>query len=100
MSVPTVPAPAIPLDVARHVLNWFGDTNLGLDGGTYVNRLLALVSCADEVHFEQLRTIEPTYVYAFEAVSRKPWGLEWLRGVVKADLDHTDLGLDFTAVSA
>lgn len=90
--------PVISLEVARHVLFHFGDTGLGVQPGHFVSRLLVLASSADTENLEKLRAGWPEYVAAFEAVSRKPWGLDWLRGIVKADLDKRDLGLDFGAV--
>lgn len=92
--------PVITLEVARQVLYHFGDSNLGQQPGHFVQRLLMLVSAADAENFEKLRAGWPEYVAAFEAVARKPWGLDWLRGIVKADLDARERGLDFSAVVA
>lgn len=96
MSAVETPArPVITLDVARHVLWHFGDTNLGQEPGHFVQRLLVLASAADEANLEKLRTGWPELIYAWESVARKPWGLDWLRGIVKDHLDARDLGLDF-----
>lgn len=87
--------PVVTLDVARAVLHWAGDSNYGIDPGHFWNRQYAAFSAADAAHLEQLRTIFPAEVYAWEAVARKPWGLGWLIGVVKAHLDGVEVGLDF-----
>lgn len=87
--------PVITLDVARHVLWHFGDTNLGLQPGHFVSRLLVLVSAADEGNLEKLRAGWPERINAWESVARKPWGLDWLRGIVKDYLDGRELGLEF-----
>lgn len=95
-----VDRPVISLEVARHVLAHFGDTGLGVQPGHFVARLLVLASAADPENSEKLRAGWPEYIAAFEAVSRKPWGLDWLRGIVKADLDARDHGLDLVAAVA
>lgn len=74
----------LTLDQARALLHWFGDTNLGIDPGHFVTRLLALISCADDENKEILRGHWPELVYGFEKVQRTPWGLDWVRGIVKA----------------
>lgn len=91
--------PHLPLDVVQHTLWHFGDTNLGIQPGHFVERLLILASAADPENLERLRVGWPEYVTAWEAVARKPWGLDWLRGIVKAELDHQEQGFDFKAVS-
>lgn len=91
--------PVVSLDVARSVLWHFGDTNLGVQPGHFVQRLLVLASAADEENLELLRAGWPTYISAWEAVARKPWGLDWLRSLVKAELDGAEAGLDFGSLS-
>lgn len=91
---------AVPVKVAREVLWHFGDTNLGLQPGHFVARLLVLASAADQENLEKLRVGWPEYIHAWEKVAREPWGLEWLRAIVKAELDGIELGLDFTAVES
>lgn len=86
--------PAITLDVARAVLWHFGDHNLGLEPGHFVARLLVLASAADEENLEKLRVGWSEYIHAWESVARKPWGLDWLRGIVKDYLDGQDRALD------
>lgn len=87
--------PVVSLDVARAVLWHFGDTNLGQEPGHFVARLLVLASAADDDNLEKLRAGWPELIYAWENVSRKPWGLDWLRGIAKDYLDARELGLDF-----
>lgn len=89
--------PVITVQVARHVLWHFGDTNLGVDGGHFITRLLATASAADTENIEKLRLGFPELIAAWESVARRPWGLDWLRGIVKADDAHAELGLDFAA---
>lgn len=91
------PRPVVTVAVARAVLFHFGDTNLGLDGGHFVTRLLATASAADTENIEKLRLGFPELIAAWESVARRPWGLDWLRGIVKANDDRVELGLDFAA---
>lgn len=91
--------PAISLDVARACLWHFGDTNLGIQPGHFVSRLFVLASAADEDNLARLRAGWPMHMAAFEAVKDKPWGLDWLRGIVKAEDEARELALDFAAVS-
>lgn len=91
---------ALPIDVVRHVLWHFGDTNLGMEPGHFVSRLLVLASSADPENLAKLAAQWPEYIEAWLAVSRKPWGLDWLRGIAKAELDRAEQGLDFTAVGS
>ncbi len=90
---------AISLKVAQHVLYMQGDTNYGLDGGGRITRLLQYIAICDENHRAAIRLIEPEYTFAFLAVTQKSWGLEWLRGIVKAELDHVEQGLDMSVLS-
>lgn len=83
------------MKVAQHVLWFFGDVNLGVDGGHFAQRLFALMSSADEENFEKLQSLWPEEAKALRAVQREPWGLDWLRSIVKAALDGRELGLDF-----
>jgi hypothetical protein len=92
--------PALSLTVVRHVLWHFGDEVLGQQPGHFVSRLLTLAASADSDNLDRLRNEWPEYIAAFEAVRDTPWGLDWLRGIAKADLDHTERGLDFSAVAS
>jgi hypothetical protein len=92
--------PALTLPVVRHVLWHFGDQGLGQQPGHFVSRLLTLAASADPDNLDKLRNEWPEYITAFEAVRDTPWGLDWLRGIAKADLDHHDRGLDFSAVAS
>lgn len=74
--------PVVPLEVAQHVLWHFGDRNLGVQPGTFTERLMLTISVADTGNRERLRAAFPEYVHAFVAVSRETWGLEWLRSRV------------------
>jgi|GEM_PF-2238533 len=92
--------PVVALDVARHVLWHFGDTNLGQEPGGFMSALLVAISRADALNGARLAAGFPAHVAAVTAVKNEPWGLEWLRGIVKADLDRRERGLDFTAAGA
>lgn len=85
--------PVVPLEVAQHVLDFFGDTNLGVQPGSFTTRLLQTISAADPANRERLALAFPEYVFAFNAVMQEPWGLEWLRSRVKRAL-VPDAGLD------
>lgn len=89
---------AVSVKVAQHVLWHFGDRNLGIEGGHFVSRLLVLASAADQENLEKLGQEWPEYVIAFRAVTSQQWGLDWLRAIVKAELDGEEFGLDFMAV--
>lgn len=69
--------------VACHVIWHFGDTNLGIQPGKFVERLLLLLSAADTANRELLKSIYPEYVIAFTAVAQEPWGLDWLRKIAR-----------------
>ncbi len=92
--------PTISLEVAQHVLWHFGDTNLGIEPGSFRARLMVAASAADLENFARLQIGFPELMAAFDAVKREPWGLDWLRGIVKADLDGRDRGLDFAQLAA
>ncbi|MDQ1127604.1 hypothetical protein QE428_002637 [Microbacterium sp. SORGH_AS 505] len=83
----TLPRIEINVWTARHVLHYLGDHNRGVDGGHFVNRLLATASAADEVNREKLRVAFPELVVAYLAAQYTSWGLDWLRAVVGLDLD-------------
>lgn len=91
---------AVPLEVARAVLWHFGDTNLGVEPGGFFSALIVAISRADQGNRDKLRASFPRHVIAVVAVQSEPWGLDWLRGLVKAELDGVELGLDFGAVPA
>lgn len=86
---------AVPLEVARAVLWHYGDTNLGIEPGGFFSALILAISRADPENRDRLRASFPQHVIAVEAVKTQPWGLDWLRGLVKAELDGVELGLDF-----
>lgn len=86
-------APVVPLDVAQHVLWHFGDTGLGLQPGSFVTHLLRTIEVADRSNRARLRDGFENYVFAFEMVQQKVWGLDWLRSRVKRALAPAD-GLD------
>lgn len=88
MSAPVSSRPHVPLEVARHVLFWMGDENLGLQPGEFHRRLLYLLAAADRVEQAKLACKYPEYVRAWDTAMREPWGVDWLRGLVKAELDH------------
>jgi hypothetical protein len=92
--------PTVTAEVARGVLHYFGDSNLGRDEGSFFNRLLALFTAADTENRERLRALYPEHLHAWEMVLREGWGLEWLRGIAKAEMDHAESGLDFAAVAS
>lgn len=89
--------PTISLEAAQRVLWAFGDTNLGVEPGGFFSALHVAIQRADLENRARLAAGFPEDVAAVEAVKNQPWGLDWLRGIVKADLDGRDRGLDFTA---
>lgn len=74
----------LPLDVVQHVLWHFGDSNLGLEPGTFTARLLLTMSAADRENFARLHLAYPNYGFAFHAVGRVDGGLEKLRSIASA----------------
>jgi len=91
---------AVTLKVAREVLWHFGDTNLGMHGGHWVERLLWFLSACDEGNLERARSQWPEYTEAWEKATREPWGIDWLRRIVKDELDARETALDFLAADA
>jgi hypothetical protein len=73
----------MPLEVAQHTLWHFGDRNLGVQPGTFTERLLLLIAAADSTNRNLLALSYPRYVEAFRAVANEHWGLEWLRNVAR-----------------
>jgi hypothetical protein len=86
----------VTLPIAQHVLWHFGDTNLGLQPGTFVERLLLAMSAADAENLAKLAQAFPGYVAAFWAVGHESWGLDWLRTMAKRGLVPDD-ALQFAA---
>lgn len=80
--------------VVRQTLYYFGDTNLGEDGGHFVTRLFALTAAADEDNRGKLATLWPEHVTAFNIAARMGWGLDYLRGLAKAHELHAENMLD------
>lgn len=96
----TIDRPVITLEVARQVLWHFGDTNLGVEPGGFWQAQLIAMTRADLSNLARLRVAFPEHVAAVTAVKNEPWGLDWLRSIVKADLDGRERGLDFAAADA
>lgn len=92
--------PVISLEVAQHVLWHFGDTNLGVEPGGFWAAQFVAMTRADLSNLARLRVAFPEHVAAVTAVKNEPWGLDWLRNIVKADLDGRERGLDFAAADA
>lgn len=93
----SIARPTISLEVARHTLGFLGDPNYGLDGGFFFNQLMRLIDAGDEVNREKLRNEFPQEVHAL--LSARRLGVEFLRAIVKADLDSRDRGLDFAELA-
>ena len=91
----SIDRPTISLEAAQRVLWAFGDTNLGVEPGGFFSALHVAIQRADTVNRSRLAVAFPEDVAAVTAVKTEPWGLDWLRGIVKADLDARDHGLDF-----
>jgi len=75
--------PAVPVDVAMHVLWHFGDYNNGRQGGKFVERLLLTMSAADAENRTKIGREYPEYAMAFLAVQQQTWGLDWLQRIVR-----------------
>lgn len=91
----SIARPTISLEAAQRVLWAFGDTNLGVEPGGFFSALHVAIQRADLGNRARLAVAFPEDVAAVAAVKEKPWGLDWLRGIVKADLDGRERGLDF-----
>jgi hypothetical protein len=74
--IPSLPA-------ARALLLHFGDTRLGVSGGHFTDRLLVLLSAADDENKLKLAEHWPELVYGYEVIGQTTWGLDWMRDVVK-----------------
>lgn len=87
--------------VVRQTLHFFGDTNLGEDGGGFVTRLFQLIAVADEENRAKLADIFPEHVAAFVVAGTTPWGIEWLRALSKSmelgDVEALDMFVDGVA---
>lgn len=70
-------------DTVRHLLFFEGDTNLGRDGGHFVNRLIQLIKAADEENREWIAARFPELVVGVELLMRTSWAFDWLRGLAK-----------------
>ncbi len=92
--------PVITLEAAQRVLWAFGDTNLGVEPGGFFSALHVAIQRADLENRARLAVAFPEDVAAVAAVKEQPWGLDWLRSIVKADLDGRERGLDFTPADA
>ena len=93
----SIDRPTISHETAQRVLWAIGDTNLGVEPGGFFSALRVAIQRADLENRARLAVAFPEDVAAVAAVKEKPWGLDWLRGIVKADLDGRERGLDFTA---
>jgi hypothetical protein len=82
--LPTFPAPeTVSIDVAHHVVWHFGVHNLGVQPGTFTERLLLTLSAADHATRERLRLAFPEHVALFVLAANAPGGIEWLREIVR-----------------
>lgn len=77
---------ALSPEVVRHTLWWFGDRSYGVEPGSFVTRLLNLISAADEKNRDKLSGEYPEYVQAHGVVAREAWGLDFLLSLAKAEL--------------
>lgn len=73
----------LPIQVVWHVLWHFGDTNLGYQPGSFVERLLLSMNVADQENFRRLAEAFPDYARAFTAAKDEDGGLEALRSIAK-----------------
>lgn len=69
--------------VARAVIWYFGDTNLGVEPGGFVATLIKAITRADSENLEKLRLGFPDYVAAVVAIQREHWGLDWVRSLAR-----------------
>ena len=96
----SIARPTISLETAQRVLWAFGDTNLGVEPGGFFSALHVAIQRADTENRARLAVAFPEDVAAVDAVKMQAWGLDWLRGIVKSDLDNRDRGLDFAGIRA
>lgn len=85
----------VSLKTARAVLWHFGDENLGIDPGSFWNAQILAIARADDENRGLLATLFLEHVIAVVAVRDQPWGLDWLRGLVKDAEDARERALDF-----
>lgn len=79
---PLVENRGLPLDVVRHVLAHLGDTRYGVQAGSFVQRLLATITAADEGNRALMRKAFPDYVAAMDLYRAE--GFEALRAIAEA----------------
>ncbi|MEQ6898979.1 hypothetical protein [Microbacterium sp. KR10-403] len=96
----TVEKTTLSGDTVRQVLGYLGDTNLGEQPRAVVDRILKLAEVADPATLDKVATEWGELAYAWFVARRTPWGIDWLRGLAKAELDGAEAGLDFTAVAS
>lgn len=90
----THPTGGIPLVVVQHTLWHFGDRGLGVQPGTFSERLLLLISAADAENRRKLWASFPDYSLAFDLATSSTATFELLRnrakdeGVRDASGDH------------
>lgn len=94
-----MPTKAVSIDHVRHVLWHFGDQNLGVQPGHFVERLFVLASAADADNLAKLREAFPELIDAWKTVARQPWGLDYFRSLAKAELDRAEQGIDFSELA-
>lgn len=85
--------PAVSVQVAKHVLWFFGDDLLGEEPGGFMRRLIDTIAHADTDNRKRLAEGFPQYVLAVNAGQREAWGIEWLRDIVKKALDAAEVRL-------
>ena len=76
-------AQIIDQPLAQHLAWHFGDVNLGLNPGTFTERLLQTISAADTTNRDRLSAAFPAHVAGFRAVANEPWGLEFIRDIAR-----------------
>ena len=72
-------------EIAQHVLWHFGDRHLGVQSGTFTERLMLTIAGADSKNRELLAKAFPAHVAAFRAGANEVWGIEFLRDYVRGD---------------
>jgi hypothetical protein len=80
----------VSLQTAKHVLWYFGDRGLGEEPGGFMRRQIDAIAHADQGNREKLTAAFPEHVAAVQAAQHEVWGVDWLRGIVKAALDAAD----------